>query len=187
MEKKVFKPFRLLNAALGEVSPLSHNVLYYICNNLKLNNTTRAEIERIKIVLRLKMWDEDTGTTRQLKNCMDKITSCTNELEEKGFIVKDVIYDKTKGKRKTFYAIPERFLETETTSVGQNSEAKRQKTWVTNKGPKYEKNESIQSNKETKDEKQELSEEWAKVERIGKAVTSSGAGHTKYRDEDLPF
>lgn len=147
MNKKDFKPFKVLNAALGEVTPLAHNVLYYICNNLKLNNTTRGEIERIKIVLRLKMWDEENGTTRQLKSRLDDITKCTNELEEKNFLVKDVIYDKTTGKRKTFYAIPERFLETETTSVGQNTEVKRQKTWVTNKGPKCQSNKTGKVNK----------------------------------------
>lgn len=137
---KTFNSFKVLNKALGEVSSDAFRVLYYICNNLKINKTTRGEIERIDIVLRLKMWDEENGTTRQLKSRLDDITKCTNELEEKNFLVKDVIYDKTTGKRKTFYAIPERFLETETTSVGKNTEAKRQKTWVTNKGPKCQSN-----------------------------------------------
>ena len=133
---KTFNSFKVLNKALGEVSSDAFRVLYYICNNLKINKTIRTDIDRIDIVLRLKLWDEDNGTTRQLKSRLDDITKCTNELEQKNFLVKDVIYDKTTGKRKTFYAIPERFLETETTSDSQNTEAKRQKTWVTKKDQK---------------------------------------------------
>lgn len=169
---KTFNSFKVLNEALGEVSPLAHNVLYYICNNLKINKTTRGEIERIKIVLRLKMWDEENGTTRQLKSRLDDITKCTNELEEKNFLVKDVIYDKTTGKRKTFYAIPERFLETETTSVGQNTEAKRQKTWVTKKD---QNNKSSKVGKISKVENEEMEHQFS-------------AAVPNYEEEDnLPF
>ena len=155
---KTFNSFKVLNMALGEVSSDAFRVLYYICNNLKLNNTTRGEIDRIKIVLRLKMWDEENGTTRQLKSRLDGITKCTNELEQKNFLVKDVIYDKTTAKRKTFYAIPERFLENETTSVGQNTEAKRQKTWVTKKD---QNNKSSKVGKISKVENEEMEHQFS--------------------------
>lgn len=104
-----FKSNKVLNAALGKVSGDAFMVLYFIIGNLKLHNTTRAEIERVSIAVRLGLWDDESG--KQMKKQLDKITKYTDELVEKGFLVKDVIFDRSTGKRKTFYAIPDAFLE----------------------------------------------------------------------------
>lgn len=106
---KTIKSNKMLNAALGMVSGDAFRVLYYIIGNLRLHNTTRAEIERVNIAVRLGLWNDESG--KQMKRQLDKITLYTDELVEKGFLVKDVFFDRSKGKRKTVYAIPESFLE----------------------------------------------------------------------------
>lgn len=106
---KAFKSNKVLNAALGKVSGDAFRVLYFIVGNLRLHNTTRAEIERVSIAVRLGLWEDESG--KQMKKQLDKITKYTDELVEKGFMEKDVIFDGSTGKRKTFYAIPDAFLE----------------------------------------------------------------------------
>lgn len=155
---KTFKPFKVLNAALGEVSPLSFEVLYYILNNFKLYNTTRSEIPRINILLKLKLWDAEVDSQRKLKKKLDDITKCTNELEEKGFLKKDVIYDANSNKRKTFYSVGDEFIdETEQSSVEFEQET------VPKRGV-YKSKKEIKTKKETKETKRtenskELSDE----------------------------
>lgn len=106
---KAFKSNKVLNAALGKVSGDAFRVLFFILGNLRLHNTTRAEIERVSIAVRLGLWDDESG--KQMKKQLDKITKYTDELVEKGFLIKDVIFDRSIGKRKTLYAIPDAFLE----------------------------------------------------------------------------
>lgn len=117
---KTFKSYRVLNAALGEVSGDAFRVLWFIVGNLSQHKVTRNEISRISIAVRLKMCDDD-DTPRKIKRVLDKITLYTNELEDKGFIKKDEIYDRNTGKRKTFYAIAESFLEEKVTNDGQKT------------------------------------------------------------------
>lgn len=150
---KRFNSFKVLNAALGEVSQLSFEVLYYILNNLNLHNTSRYEIQRINIVLKLKLWDAETETQRKLKKKLDEITNCTNELEAKGFLKKDVIFDTTTKKRKTFYSVGDSFLtETEPTSVQfeQETEPKR---------GVYKRTKELKEKKELNNERTENSKE----------------------------
>ena len=136
------KSFIVLNKALGTVSPQAFTVLYYICNNLNLNNTTRAEFDRYDIARRLGLiYDGIRSTKKQL----DKITKWIEELEEKGFVKRDVIFDKSTGKRTLFCAITEQFITSfEHTSVPKNDE-KVPKTGVTIKHIKQESIESKQS------------------------------------------
>lgn len=149
---KRFNSFKVLNAALGEVSQLSFEVLYYILNNLKLHNTSRCEIQRINIVLKLKLWDAETETQRKLKKKLDEITNCTNELEAKGFLKKDVIFDSTTKKRKTFYSVGDSFLTETEPKKGvykRNKELKEKKEL---KETKELNNERTENSKELSDE-----------------------------------
>jgi len=149
------KSFMVLNKALGTVSPQAFTVLYYICNNLNLNNTTRAEFDRYDIARRLGLiYDGIRSTKKQL----DKITKWIEELEEKGFVKRDVIFDKSTGKRTLFCAITEQFITSfEHTSVPKNDE-RVPKTGVTIKHIKQESIESKQST-ENSQRKQKVPDE----------------------------
>ena len=76
-----FKTNKVLNAALGKVSGDAFRVLYFIIGNLRLHNTTRAEIQRVSIAVRLGLWDDESG--KQMKKQLDKITKYTDELAGK--------------------------------------------------------------------------------------------------------
>jgi hypothetical protein len=156
---KRFNSFKVLNAALGEVSQLSFEVLYYILNNLKLHNTSRCEIQRINIVLKLKLWDAETETQRKLKKKLDEITNCTNELEAKGFLKKDVIFDSTTKKRKTFYSVGDSFLtETEPNSVQFEQETEPKKG-VYKRTKELKEKKELKETKELNNERTENSKE----------------------------
>lgn len=132
---KSFKSNKVLNAALGKVSGDAFRVLYFIIGNLKLHNTNRAEIARVSIAVRLGLWDDESG--RKLKKQLDKITKYTDELEEKGFLVKDVIFDGSTGKRKTIYAVPDAFFEQKVNTDMQKLNENVPKKGVTKQYNKY--------------------------------------------------
>ena len=144
---KTFKTYRVLNAALGEVSPLAHNVLYYICNNLSMQKTTRAEIDRISIAVRLKLWYDGCG--KRLDFQLKKITQCTDELVEKGYLLKDVIFDKNTGKRTVFYAIPDTFIEQQVQKDLQNSSNNCKKNYPTKKDQNIQNIQNTQKDQNT--------------------------------------
>lgn len=138
---KTFNSNKLLNAALGKVSGDAFSVLYFIVGNLRLHNTTRAEIERVSIAVRLGVWDDESG--KQMKRQLDKITKYTDELVDKGFLVKDVIFDRSSGKKKTVYAIPEPFLEQEVNAGMQKLNGKEPKSGATKQYNLHNKKTSI--------------------------------------------
>lgn len=140
----VVNTFHALNNALDAVSDQAFKVLYHICNNLNLNNATRIEIDRYDIARRLgKIYDGMKPGT--VKNHLDKITEVTDELVEKGFIKKDVIYNKATGKRTAFYSIGDEFLRKTGQTSSQKSCENEQKSGVTKKHIKQESIESKQS------------------------------------------
>lgn len=101
-EKKIYE---LLNAALGNVSGDAFKVLHYIAVKFLNKSITSVRLSRVDIALGVGLWDdtetEDTKEKRRIyrKNLkqLDKITSFTNQLINKGYLEKDGIY----------YSIPE--------------------------------------------------------------------------------
>lgn len=143
---KTFKTYKVLNAALENVSGDAFRTLYYICNNLSLNKTIRTEIDRVSIAIKLGLWFD--GCSKRLDFQLKKITKYTEELTEKGYLVKDVIFDKTTNKRKVFYAIPDTFVEEQLSNNVQKLNDNCKKTYPTKKDQNNEKIKSIKSEKE---------------------------------------
>lgn len=166
---KTFNSFKVLNKALGEVSSDAFRVLYYICNNLKINKTIRTDIDRIDIAVRLGVWYDGCGKRldKQLKN----ITTWTDELVDKGFIKKDVIYDRTMNRRTVFYAISDTFVEEQVENKFQNHSSNCPKKYPT---------------KREKDSK-ELNSETSKVENEEMEHQFSAAVPNYEEEDNLPF
>lgn len=186
---KTFKTYRVLNAALGmsDLSDKAFRILYYICNNLSFNNVNRAEIERVSIAVRIGLWDDESG--KQLKKQLDKITKYTDELVEKGLLVKDVIFDRNTCKRKTFYAIPESFLEEKLNNDGQKLNGNSPKRGVTKKDQNIQntkntqKDQNTHKNSKTDEEFCQNGLDDAEEELFG----SCAIDPKDYDDENLPF
>ena len=135
---KDFKTFEVLNAALGKVTPEAFKVLYYICNNLKIKKTVRTDIDRIDIAMRLGLWYDGCG--KRLDNQLKKITKWTDELQDNGFIKKDVIYDRTTNRRTVYYAISDAFITEQLSKDLQKQNDNCSKTYPTRKRTKSNKN-----------------------------------------------
>ena len=179
-----FKSYKVLNAALGmsDLSDKAFRILYYICNNLSLNNVTRAEIERVSIAVRLGLWDDESG--KQLKKQLDKITKYTDELVEKGLLVKDVIFDRNTCKRKTFYAIPDAFLEQKQNNDGQKLNGNSPKGGVTKKDQNKKKN---KNNNNSIMDQGPMDQENIEDDELLRLASERVSCMTKSAEENLPF
>ena len=172
MSKETKFDFQLMNS-LGHLKDEEFKVAYYILNTIGMSEDKHPKIYRVVL--------------GDLCNKSERtISRITDNLDKLGVIKKDVV---SNGRKKyDYYSNPRQKTE-QNSAIGDTETTRKRVTDDTfNKSNKTNKSDnSYKSHKTESTEEQELLKEWAEVERIGKAVTSSSAGNTRYRDEDLPF
>lgn len=88
--------FEFLNKSIEVTNGNEFKVLYVICNTLSLNNTNRVKIYR-------ELFEDKCNLSSK------QVTRITNDLHDKGIIIKDIVSDGSK--KKNFYMLNNSFLE----------------------------------------------------------------------------
>lgn len=181
----MIKFFDLMNEALDKVSSDEFKVLYFMANSPKMKKEGRTKLYRDEIADRLGWLNEDRPEYSR-----KKVTNATNALVEKGFLVKDVIYNKETQKRETFYTLPGQKSDKKLTSLVQKSDKKLtswiQKNIPTKKDQKQQKEEkAAKAAKEAKE--LEAAETDDSLEMIGVYINPNGPMYSDSDDDYLPF